>query len=375
MIEAKESLIGNINASDSLQGSLNKAIEYVSPTTQEKSITPTKEAQEVKPDEGIFALSKVIVEAVSNEIDENIKPENIKEGVSILGVEGSFVGGSGKYAPRALSFYYYTGTELDYELANVDTSNLTTTKYMFANCSNLLSVDLSKLDTSNVTNMGLMFTECRKLTEIDLSVLDTSKVQSMGNMFNYCTSLQKINFDGIDTSSLTGSCMNQMFGNCSSLKEIDMSGFNTSKADSLSSLFTGCTSLEHIDVSSFNTSNVINMSSVFNKCNSLTTLDISNFDASRVYNINNMFANCTSLANLTFMNNLGKGYTRTSSNYSQYTLNLSACPLTHDSLMDVINKLYTLGNYKQSLVLGADNLSKLTADEIAIATSKNWNVS
>lgn len=89
MIEAKESLIGNINASDSLQGSLNKAIEYVSPTTQEKSITPTKEVQEVKPDEGIFALSKVIVEAVTNEIDENIKAENIKKGVEILGVEGS----------------------------------------------------------------------------------------------------------------------------------------------------------------------------------------------------------------------------------------------------------------------------------------------
>lgn len=70
MIEAKESLIGNINASDSLQGSLNKAIEYVSPTTQEKSITPTKEVQEVKPDKGIFALSKVIVEAIPDEYKE-----------------------------------------------------------------------------------------------------------------------------------------------------------------------------------------------------------------------------------------------------------------------------------------------------------------
>lgn len=41
----------------------------------------------VKPDNG-YALSKVTIEAVTSAIDANIKPENILDGVTILGVEG-----------------------------------------------------------------------------------------------------------------------------------------------------------------------------------------------------------------------------------------------------------------------------------------------
>ena len=81
---------------------------------------------------------------------------------------------------------------------------------------------------------------------------------------------------------------------------------------------------------------------------------------------------------------MGKGYTTKNNNY--YKLNLSACTsLTHESLMNVINNLYDLNLtydvanggtlYTQSLQLGADNIAKLTAEEIAIATNKGWTVS
>ena len=59
------------------------------PTLQEKEIMPTKEVQEVVADSNFDGLSKVKVNGVTNEIDSNIKPENIKEGVSILGVSGN----------------------------------------------------------------------------------------------------------------------------------------------------------------------------------------------------------------------------------------------------------------------------------------------
>ena len=52
--------------------------------------------------------------------------------------------------------------------------------------------------------------------------------------------------------------------------------------------------------------------------------------------------------------------------------------------MNVINNLYDLNLtydvanggtlYAQSLVLGSTNMDKLTAEEIAIATAKGWNV-
>lgn len=89
MIETRFELNGEIEVRNELIGEVSLSTKEIEPTTQEKTITPTKETQEVVPDEGIFALSKVIVEAVSNEIDENIQPNNIKLGVSILGVEGN----------------------------------------------------------------------------------------------------------------------------------------------------------------------------------------------------------------------------------------------------------------------------------------------
>jgi hypothetical protein len=64
---------------------------------------------------------------------------------------------------------------------------------------------------------------------------------------------------------------------------------------------------------------------------------------------------------------------------ASYKLDLSTCTnLTHDSLMNVINKLYDIkgkGCKNQALVLGTTNLAKLTSTEIEIATAKGWNVS
>lgn len=55
---------------------------------QEKSITPTANGQTVMPDEGYDALSRVTIYG-----DEDLVPNNIKEGVSIFGVAGTYSGG------------------------------------------------------------------------------------------------------------------------------------------------------------------------------------------------------------------------------------------------------------------------------------------
>ena len=55
---------------------------------QDKTITPKTQNQVINSDSGYTGLNEVTVEAVTNEIDENITSENIKSGVSILGVEG-----------------------------------------------------------------------------------------------------------------------------------------------------------------------------------------------------------------------------------------------------------------------------------------------
>lgn len=125
-------------------------------------------------------------------------------------------------------------------------------------------------------------------------------------------------------------------------------------------------------------SQVTNVAGMFNYCTSLTT--VPELDLSSATNLTQMFKYCIDLTTLGGFKNLGQAYlTSKSSNYSEYKLDLSSCTqLTHDSLMNVINKLYdiaTKGCNTQQLVLGSTNLAKLTAEEIAIATNKGWSLS
>ena len=79
-----------------------------------------------------------------------------------------------------------------------------------------------------------------------------------------------------------------------------------------------------------------------------------------------MFYYCTSLANLTLGQDWGINTEITS-------LDLSYCPLTHDSCLDVFNKLATRG-ISATLKLKSTTKALMSEDEIAIATNKNWVV-
>lgn len=176
----------------------------------------------------------------------------------------------------------------------------------------------------------------------------------------------------LDTSNITD--MNGMFYNCYSLKSIPL--LDTSKVTTFSEAFYNCYNIKEFPTLS--TNSATSFYYMFYRCNSITSLHLLN--SSKVTNVNGMFAICTDLINLGGLQNLGQAYLTTqSANYSNYTLNLSACTkLTHDSLMNVINNLYdiaTKGCNVQKLVLGSTNIAKLTAEEIAIATNKGFSVS
>lgn len=57
-----------------------------------KSITPTTSEQEITASGDVDGFSPITVAAVTAAIDENIVAENIKSGVTILGVEGTYTG-------------------------------------------------------------------------------------------------------------------------------------------------------------------------------------------------------------------------------------------------------------------------------------------
>ena len=74
-----------------------------------------------------------------------------------------------------------------------------------------------------------------------------------------------------------------------------------------------------------------------------------------------MFGGCTNLTNF-------------ASCVFRKSIDFSTCAkLSHDSLMSIINNLAEVTN-TQKLTLGTTNKTKLTINEIAIATEKGWTV-
>lgn len=79
----------NIKQGVSILGVTGTLETKADPVLQSKTITPTKLNQTITPDTGYDALSSVIVNGVTSDIDSNITAGNIKEGVSILGITGT----------------------------------------------------------------------------------------------------------------------------------------------------------------------------------------------------------------------------------------------------------------------------------------------
>lgn len=175
----------------------------------------------------------------------------------------------------------------------------------------------------------------------------------------------------VDTSTATD--MSYMFNGCANLKTIPL--LDTSSATNISDIFYDCKALK--DVAQLDLSSAVNMENAFYNCELLETLPL--LDFSSVKNVKNMFYGCTNLKNVAGFKDLGENYLTTASQGSaSYTLNLSSCNnLTHDSLVNIINNLYdiaTKGCAIQNLNLGSTNKAKLSAEEMAVATTKGWNI-
>ena len=94
-LEAVITALGGTPSGNSIQdmvGGIADVADNLTVTTpQTKTVTPTTSKQNVTADSGKH-LEKVTVNAVTSAIDANIVAGNIKAGVTILGVEGTYTG-------------------------------------------------------------------------------------------------------------------------------------------------------------------------------------------------------------------------------------------------------------------------------------------
>lgn len=82
-------LESNLTSTPVLFGEIQREILDVRKEEQDKVVEPTLDDIVVKPDSAMQTLGSVLVKGVTANIDENIKPENIKLGATILGVQGN----------------------------------------------------------------------------------------------------------------------------------------------------------------------------------------------------------------------------------------------------------------------------------------------
>ena len=298
----------------------------VQPTTTDQRITPTKG----------HASGGGTVRAVTSEIDNNIKPENIRNGISILGVEGTIEvepdyryakGTIDKEGLKAIGWTdediitykqnapHYPWQNDQYKVSeenkalylqdNPDPSsyknnpNITfipkkNMESYFAKASGFFGMYYIKgipfYDTSKVTSMYYMFNGCSSLITIPL--LDTSNVTNMEQTFYSCSSLTTI--PQLDTSKVTN--MTSMFSWCQNL--ITIPRLDTSNVTNMTSMFSGCPNLKTIPP--LDTSNVTGMSWVFQGCTYLKT--IPPLDTSNATNMDYMFSGCTNLKTIPPLN-------------------------------------------------------------------------
>lgn len=348
--------------------SVDFKVERVYPTLEDLEVTPTIEDQTFKSEK--YGFDNVTIKKVTSEVDSNIKPEHIKEGVNILGVDGGYSG-------------------IDTSDATATAGDLLKDKTAYANGGKIVgtieeydgsyegSAEIGDPDLipenirAGVKIFGVEGTAEVKGEENTVMLTNISSVSS-GGLKKYILRLPQLNTTGITNTM-------DMFREFYALTEIPQ--LDTSKVTNMKEMFYRCQALTTIP--ELDTSKAVNMYGVFYYCIALK--QIPQLDASNVNNVNSVMFNCTSLENFGGFKNLGKAFTQTANNYSNYKLDLSkSILLTHESLMNVINNLYDLNLtydvanggtlYRQQLVLGSTNLEKLTAEEITIATNKGWDV-
>ena len=342
-----------LGVAGNLKGEKPEETFNVQPTTAEQTITPTEGS----------VFSGGTVHAVTSAIDSNIQPENIKEGVSILGVAGTLSSGGGSdvfVVPPEMSFGYSKFTEFPSNWDFREFSNVTNASNMFHSCTKLTTIP--QIDLSRATNATNLFRDCSNLTTIP--PLDLSSATNISYMFQGCTKLDTISQINISRAR----DIQYMFYGCSGLTTIPQLDF--SSAAYWGYVFYGCYNLR--TVPTLNSSKASSMSNMFNNCISLTTVEGIDFSGltSSLYNL---FGYSSSMSKLTRFIVNGKINVDMSDDYSIRALTA----IDYDSVKSILAAADRTDNtnsktlaFKRTMTDQNGELAAL----VASCTSKGWTI-
>lgn len=229
-------------------------------------------------------------------------------------------------------------------------------KSAFYKCAGISSLTFQ--GSNDITVGGNAFEGCTKLDNINFNNVTLNLTSSY--TFRSCNSLNNKTIENIINH--LSNCGAQTFYQVSSLTDISASKLGTG-------MFNNCLNLNHCKV----LDSVTNMpTSVFYRCTKLKTLElpatiVSDTSSSMTASSGSSLHFCSGCAALEDVK-LGQGW--------NMALNLSVSNnLTVDSMVAMFNSLKDLtGDTAKTLTLGSTNLAKLTDEQKAIATNKNWTL-
>lgn len=282
---------GEYNASsDSLDGysSVTVNVPPTVPVISSLSITPSTSAQTFTATGGVDGYSPINVSAVDNTIDANITADNIKSGVTILGVTGTLPTVSEPYR--------------ELEVNNGTLQGSTTTSRI--------------VNINGATNLGSYVLARAYVTNNNISgTVDFSSITTLNHDYSLSGTFYNSAVTGVDLSGVTTisgiSVMYEAFRLCSNLVTLDLSSLTSISGVSSCRYAFDATGITTLDLSSL--TEITNTSAaerMFARCYSLASVDVSSLTTINGYGAcTGMFANCTSLASFTFtaLTNLNNG--------------------------------------------------------------------
>ena len=332
----------------------------VTPNNQARTVTPTTSQQSLTVNTGYSGNGTITVNAVTSDIDSDIKATNIKSGVNILGVNGSVVELNG--SSRSVSLTSSSGQTFNPESGKNAITSITVTPnnqtrtVTPTTSQQSLSVNSGYSGNGTITVNAVTSSIDQNIQpeniKKDVVILGTTgtyegsggigitrEVSANGTYqmpasdftfslpsnaidvgknalyfaFYYCTSLTSV-----DLSSLTkisgNSALYSAFQNCSYLTTVDLSSLTTvSGMNTFRSAFQICTSLTSVDLSSLTTvSGNYAFQYAFAGCTSLTSVDLSSLQiiGEEVYSsyqlnvgqFSSCFSGCNNLTSISFPN-------------------------------------------------------------------------
>lgn len=312
--------------------SITTNVSLPPPVYQDKTISILENTQtEITPDSGYDALSKVTVNV------------NVPEDEWSKALQTAITEGHGDWQKEEMLQLYQADADVfkTWSAIPINTGN------KFFSYRYIPDLQLP----SNVTSL---FSGWMSITTVPPS-MDFTSYNNLNGLFNNCFNLKQIPFNDKEIATRR---LQAAFNNCYSLTgDIIIKSPN---CNWLNYAFKNCANIKSVTL---NTAPVDEFMETFNNCTSLESVYNFRPNDGAIY-YQGVFLDCSSLKNLTFASDA------VISNNIRF---IHSPLLTVDSIMNVIAVLkdYTAGT-AHTLQLGATNLAKLTDEQKAIATNKNW---